>query len=510
MKKLKYKIMAAALTTALLAGVSVPAAAAASDSDTVILRVCNWEEYIDEGGWGDDEIIDLESAEVFGENSLIDDFEEWYYETYGTRVKVEYSTFGTNEELYSQLTLGDTFDLVCPSDYMIMKLMKEGMLTPLSEGFFDLEDENNYFIKGVSPYIENVFESSEIDGQPWADYAAGYMWGIVGFLYNPEEADEEAVSTWNAFENPEFYRKITIKDNVRDAYFPALAIINSDKLLDEGFTKSESYREELSEIMNDTRPETIDKAEDVLKNIYENVYSFETDSGKADMVSGKVLINQQWSGDAVYAIDQAEEDGMYLQWAVPKECTNLWFDGWVMLKNGINGDAAKQHAAEAFINYLSRPDNAIRNMYYIGYTSVISGGDDTLIKEYIDWTYGADEDAEETVEYPIGYFFCNDNTNPDYVITTSPDQLKRQLSAQYPSQEEISRSAVMEYFDKEVNQNVNQMWINVRCFNLRSVTVKQWVTAAIVIAAVALMVLVFVFRHRIFKKRVPKGYRAVK
>lgn len=509
MKKLKLRILAGAIAAAVSACIGAPAAAEAADDDTVVLRVCNWEEYIDEGGWDDEELIDLDSMDVFGENSMVDDFEQWYYETYGTKVRVEYSTFGTNEELYSQLTLGDTFDLVCPSDYMIMKLMKEDMLTPLSEEFFDAGDENNYYIRCVSPYIKDIFETSEIDGQPWAGYSAGYMWGIIGFLYNPEEVSEEDVSTWAAFENPEFYRKITIKDNVRDAYFPAMAILNRDRLLDEDFIGSENYKKELSGIMNDTRPEAIEEAEDVLKKIYGNVYSFETDSGKSDMVSGKVLINQQWSGDAVYAMDQAEEDGVYLQWAVPKECTDLWFDGWVMLKNGINGDAKKQHAAEAFINFLSRPDNAVRNMYYIGYTSVISGGEDPLIREYVDWTYGADEDAEETVDYPVGYFFCGDNDNPDYVITTTPDQIKRQLSAQYPSQEEISRSAVMEYFDKEVNKKVNQMWINVRCFNISMITRRQWITAGAVIAIVAAAAVLIARRHKIFRKKIPKGYHKI-
>lgn len=68
--------------------------AAAKDMEKpVVLRVCNWEEYIDEGGWEDDELIDLPSEDIFGENSLVSDFEEWYYETYGVPVKVEYSTF---------------------------------------------------------------------------------------------------------------------------------------------------------------------------------------------------------------------------------------------------------------------------------------------------------------------------------------------------------------------------------------------------------------------------------
>ncbi|MFR8119521.1 MAG: hypothetical protein ACLU70_11465 [Lachnospira sp.] len=118
-------------------------AAMASDSDTIILRVCNWEEYIDTGDW--DEAIELDSGEIKGENSIVKDFEDWYYQIYGKKVVVEYSTVGTNEELYNMLTLGDEYDLICPSEYMIMKLMAEGWLEPFSEQFFDKNVTENYY-----------------------------------------------------------------------------------------------------------------------------------------------------------------------------------------------------------------------------------------------------------------------------------------------------------------------------------------------------------------------------
>ena len=90
---------------------------AQGNDDVIKLRVCNWEEYIDLGDWDEEERMELENgAEIFGENSMVDDFTEWYYETYGKRVEVEYSCFGTNEDLYNQLTLGDVYDLLCPSD----------------------------------------------------------------------------------------------------------------------------------------------------------------------------------------------------------------------------------------------------------------------------------------------------------------------------------------------------------------------------------------------------------
>ena len=505
-KRISAAAMAAVMGASVVSAIPVQAAGDQTENDTIVLRVCNWEEYIDEGGWEDDEVIDLDSGDIFGENSMIQDFEQWYQDTYGKKVRVEYSTFGTNEELYSQLNLGNVYDLVCPSDYMIMKLLKEDKLEPLSKEFFDTENENNYYVNGVSPYINGVFEENQIDGKPWADYAAGYMWGITGMVYNPEEVTEEEASTWTILENPKFYRQVTIKDNVRDAYFPTLAILNRDQLLDPSFRKSADYEEQLSAIMNDTRKETIDEAEEKLKEIRANVYSFETDSGKADMISGKVVANLQWSGDGVYALDQAEEDGFYLDWAVPEECTNLWFDGWVMLKSGIGQDTAKQQAAEAFINFLSRPDNAVRNMYYIGYTSAIAGGDSDVIFDYLDWTYGAEEDEEDTIEYPVGYFFSGDNSDEDYVITAPAEQAHRQLSAQYPSEEEISRSAVMLYFDDEGNKNINQMWINVRCFNLSMLSMAQWITIAVIVLAAALLVLLVKFGDDIFRRKPPKGY----
>ena len=123
----------------------------ANAEETITLRVCNWEEYIDLGDWDEEETIELPSGDIIGENSMVEDFEEWYYETYGTRVKVEYSTFGTNEDLYNMLTLGDVYDLVCPSEYLIMKLMAEKALVPLSDSFFDTSQENNYYSRGAAP-----------------------------------------------------------------------------------------------------------------------------------------------------------------------------------------------------------------------------------------------------------------------------------------------------------------------------------------------------------------------
>ena len=461
MKKMKYLLFACILAVLTFTGCG------RDDDSVIVLRVNNWEEYIDEGDWEEGDEIELGDGRViFSETGIVEEFEDWFYENYGMYVEVEYSTFGTNEELYNQMTMGDTYDLVCPSEYMFMKLMAEGLLEPFSNDFYNPSIEENYYVKGVSPYIKGVYDELTINDQPLSKYAAGYMWGTLGIVYNPEYVSEEDASHWNLLLSDEFRKRVTIKDSVRDAYFAGLCILNEDTLNSERFLNSSNYLEDLAALLNATDEATVNEVERVLSDIKDNVYSFETDSGKADMVTGKVVANQQWSGDAVYTLDQAEEDGVELCYSAPAEGTNLWFDGWCMIKAGIAQDRDKKIAAEAFVNFVSKPENAVRNMNYIGYTSVIAGGEDDTILQYIDWCYGAGEDEEEElVEYPVGYFF-GDEESDVYYITTVESQTRRQLFAQYPTKEVMEHCVVMEYFDPEENTRINRMWTNARCFDL--------------------------------------------
>lgn len=493
-KKITSLMLSTVLGSVCLAQAMLPLTAEAAEKE-VVLRVCNWEEYYDLGDWDEEETIDLDSGDIIGENAMIDDFEAWYEETYGTKVRVEYSTFGTNEDLYNMLTLGDVYDVVCPSEYMIMKLMAEEKLVPFSEEFFDENDENNYYIKGLSPYIAKVFEEGQINGESWNKYAAGYMWGITGIVYNPEVVSEEDAATWDILNNPKYKRQITLKDNVRDSYFAAVGALKSDLLTSEEFLEDPDYAKKLENEMNDTSEETVQAVQNYLQDVKDNAYSFETDAGKADMITGKVVANYQWSGDAVYTMDQADEDDYTLAFAVPEEATNIYFDGWTMLKCGIGEDKAKQHAAEAFINFTSRPDNVVRNMYYTGYTSVISGGDDPRVFEYADWTYSAEDEEEEVVDYDLAYFFSDDAKSEDFVITAPAEQVNRQLFAQYPDEETIKRSSIMIYFNEQQNERINQMWIGVRCYNFFDIPVWAWMIAVIVCIIGAVMIV------RNFKRR---------
>lgn len=483
------------LSAAVLLLLIIPFAGCSGGDETVTLRVSNWEEYIDLGGWSEDEVIDLESGDIFGENSMIDDFTERFNATHDYNVKVEYSTFGTNEDLYNRLSLGDTYDLVCPSDYMIMKLLAEDKIEKYSEEF--LNGEGGY-AENVSPYIAGVFED-----YGWTEYAACYMWGTSGFVYDPENLkDESDVSSCKILINPDYKRAVTIKDNVRDAYFAALSIIKEESLLSGGLTDGK-----LSEYLNDTNSETIAKAEDVLKQIKENVYSFETDSGKSDMVTGKVAANYQWSGDAVYIMDEADAEDSELWYSVPNECSNLWFDGWVMLKDGIDGSQKKKEAAEAFVDFLSESENAIRNMYYIGYTSSIAT--DTVF-EYMEWNYGAE--GEDTLDYDLSYFFGGDCAvtadKENFVLGENGINRGRQLFAQYPPSNVIGRSVVMLDFGDKLSE-INQMWINVRCPDLKDVDPALWWTLGALALAVGAGICLYVFRYRLPSYRPKKGFEKV-
>ena len=582
--------MKRALSIALASAFLLPALTAlggCGSADTIVLRVYNWEEYIDEGGKGTfiyDELhkLDDEGNPVTDENgnhvhiqsnivddkykawyeetmgqalseegpAILDDFCLWYEKTYGQPIRVEYSTFGTNEDMYNEIILGNEYDLLCPSDYMIMKLAAEGRLEKYDDSFFDESIPENYYVRHVSPFIADKFKNNaelairkDEAGEEiyWKDYAAGYMWGTTGFVYNPEYVTEEELSRlgWLAFTNKDYEGKITAKDNVRDTYFAALGVTYQEEArnqesslagLKARFEANEldavAYTEALTRIFNATDDETIALVEPYLMDIKQNIYSFETDTGKADMVAGKIWLNYAWSGDAVYALDLAEsgqdEDGeasatAYLNYYVPETGTNLWFDGWVMPK-GVTERGTKE-AAEAFVNFLSMPQNAMRNSYYIGYTSAIAGENREMLA-YADYLYGyypeeeyeEGEEYEEPVDYDLTYFFYGEDYGDveHILLPAEPEQAaSRQLYAQFPPEEVIARCAVMDYYDKEASERINELWSRVK-----SETLDAWAIIVIVVTVLAIAVFIayvkFGGKVDFFRAKPKKGYRLVK
>ncbi|MBQ8343525.1 MAG: extracellular solute-binding protein [Clostridia bacterium] len=418
-----------------------------------VLRVASWDEYIDMGGedvydeafmaWYQETFnVDLATAQP-----LYEEFLGWYHENYSTHpdyqkdfAGVEYIALQDNETMYNKIKMGDKYDLLCPSEYMAIKLKNEGKLQPYdTKTFLDASNPLNHYAKNVSPYVSSVISDPNVDLQ---EYLAGYMWGTTGFVFNPEKISPETMKSWHCMTSAECSRRITAKDNARDSYFMGLGMYFEDKIKAETPTKDELYQ-----LMNDTSPETVDGVRKCLQKMRKNIYGLETDEAKTDMIMGWLDASYQWSGDAVFILDEAEsESDLALQYSIPESASNIWFDGWVMM-NGAN-----EHIATAFINFLSLPENVVRNMYYIGYTSCMGS---EKVYEYVDYTYG---DEEGDAEYDLSYFF-GDGYAP---LTVSSDQLTRQLFAQYPDEETTKRLVVMKPFGKEDNERVNRMWINIK------------------------------------------------
>jgi spermidine/putrescine transport system substrate-binding protein len=228
--------------------------------------------------------------------------------------------------------------------------------------------------------------------------------------------------------------------------------------------------------MNDTNPDTMDAVKQKLMSMTNNLYGFETDEGKSKIIAGDITVNFQWSGDAVYIMDVAEygdeetvlENPVYLNYCIPETVSNLWFDGWTLMK-----DCKDVEAATMFINFLSMPENAVRNMNYIGYTSCV--GSSYVFENFVLDYYGAVEDETEVATYDLNYYFNPnyDTSSPEsklatrdeaYVFKTYPDQLQRQLFAQYPDEQSLARCVAMDYFSYDANARANSMWSDITFF----------------------------------------------
>ncbi len=436
------------------------------------IKIYNWVDYIDE--------------------TVLDEFVEYYKELTGETIGYVYDTFETNESMYNTVKTGKTdYDVICPSEYMIQKMIREDMLET-----FDLEKYNlDGYKKNASLYLQNLFKDNNLDM-----YAACYMWGTLGLIYNPEALDEAAngeeydLNTWEVMNNPLFEGIVSLKDSVRDAYCVGSLLAHQDELkvvAEKYTTNSTEYQKAVQEIINRTTPNAIENVSNELRNLKQNIYGLEVDSGKGDIVTGKIAMNVAWSGDAVYSMDLAEEEDTYLEYMIPREGGNVWFDGWVMPKG------ADKELAQSFINFLSQPEIAARNMEFIGYTSAIAG--DAIFELIEDWygitSYQSEiEELKESlselqgqeledvksqikdledelssitvVSQDLTYFFegtlsSDKLTEGQAIVQIDESYINRQFSTQYPSKECLNRCGVMQDFGDR-NEEVLEMWINVK------------------------------------------------
>ena len=359
------KILFLALSALLLLG--------CSDERSGILKVYNWADYIDE--------------------DLIGEFELWYKEQTGEDVEIIYQTFDINETMLSKIELGhEDYDVVCPSDYIIERMLRNDLLLPIERDFGETPD----YTGNVAPYIVDKFSEIEGSGKNANDYSVGYMWGTVGLIYNPAYVNAEETVSWDVLRNPAYKGKVLMKDAYRDVYTALLIALNREAL--------DAGEKDMRTLAFDTSEEAIKLVENYLHSFKESVSGWEADFGKEQMTKELAWMNMSWSGDAQWAIDEAAEIGMELRYNIPQEGSAVWFDGWVIPKYAKNLKAARY-----FINFMCKPENALRNMDVTGYVSAI-GGEEILANmaddeefEPIDASYFFGPEADSVCVNPIMY-----------------------------------------------------------------------------------------------------------
>ena len=433
--------------------------------ETKVLRILNCEDYIYEYEDGDEE---NSSGGNDYKMDMVDQFIAYWAETHdGEEIEVVYDTFDTNETMFNELQTGKTtYDVIVPSDYMVQKLLSNNMLEK-----FDDSELNNLW-ENISPYLKDKFENIKAGDESIYNYSVPYMWGTVGVMYNPEyykgleeEHVHELFADWDSLYREELKGSFSIKDSVRDTY--AVSLIHNFRDDIAGITSNE----ELTSVFNRSDVDTMAAVKADMLKLKENAFGFECDSGKTDMTTQKIGANMCWSGDATWAITEAEDIDLTLYYSIPtsyngedsKGASNVWFDGFCMPKS----EDLHKDLAQEFIKFMCQPENAAQNCYCVGYTPGVAG--DAML-DYVYDCYdvrgevGGTSD-KEYVTYDLRYFFKDSLTEydeNDAILHACPDYVGRQLTAQYPSNDILDRLAIMNDFGPEGNARLLDMWEQVR------------------------------------------------
>lgn len=411
------------------------------------LKVYNWADYID---------LD----------NVLNKFPEWYKEQTGEDVDIIYQTFDINESMLTEIEVGhEDYDVVCPSEYIIERMMRRGLLQPIQRNFGSLPD----YTRLVAPFAQRMFQQmvseEEMDDMLASDYTVGYMWGTTGILYNSAFVDEADIRSLGGLLNPKFKDRVFMKDAFRDVYSVVVLYVYRDEI-----ARGEVTREDLVGNVNDER---IARVEEFLRELKSNVAGWEVDFGKEEMAKGKSWLNLSWSGDAQWAIDEASEVGVELKYLVPQEGSNVWFDGWCIPKYAKNVKAASY-----FINYLCMPENAILNMEEIGYVSVIAS------PEILEWADNAEDNAE-TVD--LSYFF-----GPEATAVHANQVL-------YPDKSVIERCALMHDCAAKTGDMLD-MWNRVKGDNLGGSSL-MLIVGIVIILIIAFFVILGINKNKQKKLR---------
>lgn len=279
--------------------------------------------------------IDLEVLDIFEEEN--------------PNIKINYETFATNEEMYVKVANGSSaYDVIVPSDYMVERLIQEDLLLEI--------DKNNI------PNFEHVGE--QYLNQPYDignKYSVPYMWGTMGILYNTKMVDDE-ITSWDILWDEKYKGQVLMLDSERDSVAITMKML--------GFS------------MNSKEAGELEKAKDALIAQKDIVLAYCGDEVKDKMIDGEGAMTIAWSGDAFFCAEENPD----LAYAVPNEGTNLWFDSMVIPKTSLH-----KEEAEKFIDFMCRPDIALMNTDYIGYSTA----NETVRSEMLD-----EETANDPLRYP--------------------------------------------------------------------------------------------------------------
>ena len=283
-----------------------------------------------------DEVVNVFNWEDYIDESVLEMFTE------ETGIKVNYMNFTTNEDMIVQVEANPgAFDLCFPSDYIVERMIKKDMLAEIN---FDNVPNAKYT-------LDNLLYPSY---DPENVYSIPYMWGTVGILYNTTMVNEP-VESWSIMWDTKYMNNVFMMDSIRDSMGVTLKYL--------GYSMN---THEIPALMMAKQKLIEQKKSGVVK-------AYQVDETKDKMVAGEGALALMWSGDAQYAIDLNPD----LAFAVPNEGSNIWVDPMVIPK-----DARNKENAEAFINFLCRPDIAQMNCDYIRYSSPNSGAIELMGEEY--------------------------------------------------------------------------------------------------------------------------------
>ena len=247
-----------------------------------------------------------------------------------TGIKVIYDEFETNEIMFRKIEAGASkYDVVCPSDYMIKKMIENDLLA-----------EINYDnVPNAKANIGQQYWDMSKEFDPENKYSVPYCWGTVGILYNKTMVDGP-VDSWSILWDEKYADNILMQDSVRDAFMVALKL--------NGYS------------MNSVNPEELNAAKESLIAQKPLVQAYVIDQVRDKMIGNEAAIGVIYSGEAIFT----QRENPDLEYVIPKEGTNVWIDSWVITKNAPN-----KENAEKFIDFMCRPDIALKNFEYITYST---------------------------------------------------------------------------------------------------------------------------------------------